>query len=443
MKKLHLVLTLALALGLLVGLTTGAAVSAGYPGQKIQLPSINVEDGWSTWINAQNVGNDDTGAIAFFWGEYSGLCPPNSPGPAAVVCQRIVNNGVWTLRSAIPTQAKAAIIYSVDEDVFDEACREANDAIGDDSAWTQWKAAYQGSGQPLVAVVMRFGPYGSSSSYVGISEALEGEYPYEYYALLLKKEYQGQNAQLSVQNSGEYCVSVLVEYGGITYTQHFEALAPGEALHLKMEDIEEIPTNWLGTAFIRAAQPLGVVVEHANVAPTPTSTATPTPTLTPTPTPTGTSMPTSTPTATPTGTTTTATATSTATATPTVVVATNFDVYIPLVIKDIPTLPVSNLRMSDTSYGPPVTQFPAGTTVVYLLFDYFGMQDDEVRAVVYDQVGSILFEQVEAYTGFGTESIEVAGPEGEAFAEGWYVTSVYSDSSLFPLETVLWYVGSS
>jgi len=154
-------------------------------------------------------------------------------------------------------------------------------------------------------------------------------------------------------------------------------------------------------------------------------------------------MPTSTPTATPTGTTTTATATSTATATPTVVVATNFDVYIPLVIKDIPTLPVSNLRMSDTSYGPPVTQFPAGTTVVYLLFDYFGMQDDEVRAVVYDQVGSILFEQVEAYTGFGTESIEVAGPEGEAFAEGWYVTSVYSDSSLFPLETVLWYVGSS
>jgi len=277
MKKFHVVLTLALALGLLVGLTTGAAVSAAYPGQKIQLPSINVEDGWSTWINAQNVGNDDTGAIAFFWGEYSGLCPPNSPGPAAVVCQRIVNNGVWTLRSVIPTQAKAAIIYSVDKDVFDEACQEAVDAIGDHSAWTQWKAAYQGSGQPLAAVVMRFGPHNSSSSYVGISEALEGEPPYGHYALLLKKEYQGQNAQLSVQNSGQYCVSVLIEYRTsdtcqLVYTQHFEALAPGEALHLKMEDIEEIPPNWLGTAFVRASQPLGVVVEHNNVAPTPTST---------------------------------------------------------------------------------------------------------------------------------------------------------------------------
>jgi len=74
MKKLHLVLTLALALGLLVGLITGTTVSAAlrqaqdtaYPGKKIQIPSINVENGWSTWIHAQNVGDDDTGAIAFF-----------------------------------------------------------------------------------------------------------------------------------------------------------------------------------------------------------------------------------------------------------------------------------------------------------------------------------------------------------------------------------------
>ena len=58
-----------LALGLLVGLTTGATVSAAYPGKKIQLPSINVENGWSTWIHAQTVGNDDTGAVVCFWGE--------------------------------------------------------------------------------------------------------------------------------------------------------------------------------------------------------------------------------------------------------------------------------------------------------------------------------------------------------------------------------------
>ncbi|MBC8248051.1 MAG: hypothetical protein H8E90_00100, partial [Anaerolineales bacterium] len=427
---------------------------------KIQIPSINVEDGWSTWIHAQNVGDDDTGAIVFFWGEYSGLCPSNSPGPAAVACQRIVQHGVWTLRSAIPTEAKAAIIYSVDKDVFEEACQDAVDAIGDDSAWTQWKAAYQGTGQPLAVGVMRFGPNGSSSYYAGISEAMEGEFPYEYYALYLVKEYQGENAELSVQNSGQYCVSVLIEYresdtGRRVHTQHFEALAPGEALHLKMEEIEEIPTDWLGTAFVRAVQPLGVVVEHTNVAPTPTPTATststptPTPTPTSTPTPTGTSMaagtptptPTSTPTATPTGTTTTVTATPTATATPAETVATRLYWYLPLVVKDNSSTPiVNNVYMSDTPYGPPVTQFPSGTTVVYVIFGYSYMQDDEVRIRVYDQMGDILFEQVEAYTGSGTESIEVSGP-GEAFADGWYVTNVYSNSSLFPIETILWEVG--
>jgi len=158
MKKLYLLLTLALALGLLVGLTTGTAVLAAQPGKKIQIPSINVENGWSTWIHAQNVGDDDTGAVVFFWEEYSELCPPNSPGPAAAACRIIVNNGVWTLRSDIPTKAKAAIIYSVDEDVFDEACQEAADAVGDDSAWLQWEDEYQGTGQLLAAVVLRFGP---------------------------------------------------------------------------------------------------------------------------------------------------------------------------------------------------------------------------------------------------------------------------------------------
>ncbi|MCK4451939.1 MAG: hypothetical protein KAX26_15245 [Anaerolineae bacterium] len=165
---------------------------------------------------------------------------------------------------------------------------------------------------------------------------------------------------------------------------------------------------------------------------------------TPTVTSTSTPTPTSTPTATPTGTTTTATPTSTATATPTVIVAANFDVYIPLVIKEpSPEPTVSNLHMSGAPYGPPVTQFPSGTAVVYAVFSYSHMQDDEVRVTVHDQVGSILLEQVETYTGSGMESIEVSGPGGEAFADGWYVTDVYANSSLFPLETVLWDVGDS
>ncbi len=424
MKKRHFVLTLALALGLLVGLTTGTAVSASSSsyGKKIQVPSINVEDGWSTWIHAQNVGDDDTGAIVFFWGEYSGLCPTNSPGPAAHACQRIVHHGVWTLRSAIPAEAKAAIIYSVDKDVFEEACQESGNAVGDTTAWMQWKSQYQGTGQSLAVVAMRFGPNNSYSSYFGISEAMEGTPPYEYYALYLVKDYQGENAQLSIQNSGEYCVSVLIDYresdtGRLTHTQHFEALAPGEALHLKTEDIEEIPPNWYGTAFIRAAQPLGVVVEHINVTPTPTSTPTPTPTptSTPTPTPTGTFVPTPTPSGTPTPTSTstptpTPTATViTATSTPTATITTRL--YLPLLFKGYGLNPaVSNVHMSGTPYGPPSTKFSSGTTAVYVVFSYSDMNGDEIRVRIYDQTGSILFEHVQSYTGAETESVEILGP---------------------------------
>ena len=99
--------------------------------------------------------------------------------------------------------------------------------------------------------------------------------------------------------------------------------------------------------------------------------------------------------------------------------------------------------MSDAPFGLPVTQFPSGTAVVYAAFNYFYMQDDEVRVTVHDQVGSILLEQVETYTGSGMEFIEVSGPGGEALADGWYVTRMYANSGLFPIETVLWYVGSS
>ncbi len=101
------------------------------------------------------------------------------------------------------------------------------------------------------------------------------------------------------------------------------------------------------------------------------------------------------------------------------------------------------MHMSDAPFGLPVTQFPSGTAVVYAAFNYFYMQDDEVRVTVHDQVGSILLEQVETYTGSGMEFIEVSGPGGEALADGWYVTRMYANSGLFPIETVLWYVGSS
>jgi len=88
---------------------------------------------------------------------------------------------------------------------------------------------------------------------------------------------------------------------------------------------------------------------------------------------------------------------------------------------------VTDFRMSDTPYGPPVTQFPSGTTIVYVVFDYVDMQNEEIRVRIYDRVGTILFEQAQSYSGSGTESIEVLGPNGGAFPDGpFYMTNLYS-----------------
>ncbi len=104
---------------------------------------------------------------------------------------------------------------------------------------------------------------------------------------------------------------------------------------------------------------------------------------------------------------------------------------------------ISNAHMSDTPYGPPMAQFPSGTTVVYVVFGYADMQNEEIRVRVYDQLGRILFEQVEAYTGSGTESIAVLGPGGGAFADGWYVTRLYAGSVVFPIVSITWEVGQA
>lgn len=94
-------------------------------GTHVQLPCVDNDDGWSTWIQAQNVGITDSGVIVSFWGDYSGLCPSRDPGPIGHACQFVPENGVWTLKTAIPSAAKSAVAYSVREDKFEAACEKA------------------------------------------------------------------------------------------------------------------------------------------------------------------------------------------------------------------------------------------------------------------------------------------------------------------------------
>ncbi len=99
----------------------------------------------------------------------------------------------------------------------------------------------------------------------------------------------------------------------------------------------------------------------------------------------------------------------------------------------------SNEHMSDAHYGPPVTQFPSGTTVVYVVFDYSDMQNEEITIKVWSPTGEVLFEQAQLYSGTDTESIEIPGPEGEAFPDGRYATNFYRGILIY--KTLVWDVG--
>jgi len=73
--------------------------------------------------------------------------------------------------------------------------------------------------------------------------------------------------------------------------------------------------------------------------------------------------------------------------------------------------------------------------MVYVVFDYSDMQNEVIKVAVYDSIGSALLEQVKAYTGSGTESIEVSGPGGGAFPDGQYSTKFYRGP--FPFKTLI------
>jgi len=245
-------------------------------GARVQLPAVDNEGGWETLIQVQNAGDEDSGAIVFFWGEYSGQCPDNDPGPVGVACMKIPESAVWTLRAQIPNPARSAIVYSVDEDLFGDACEDAADAVGDSSNWKKWEDDYQDTGEPVAVVVQRQGPndYGTviSSAYTGISENMEGSGPpYRYFAPYAMRRYYDLDTQMIIQNSGQRCTSVWLHYqkqGGscsFSHLEHIEQLAPGESVRKRVPEMLGI--MWLGSIYVTANEPLGIVVDQTSFLP--------------------------------------------------------------------------------------------------------------------------------------------------------------------------------
>ena len=243
--------------------------------RRIQLPAVDNEDGWETQIQVQNGGDDDTGVIVFFWGEYSGLCPYSDPGPVGSACKRVLENAVWPLKTqGIPSTAKSAIVYSVDEALFDQACRDAADAVGDTAAWRDWEDEYEGTGEALAVIVQRKGSndHGTmvASAYPGISENnVGGGPPYQYFAPYAMRQYHGLDTEMIIHNSGQGCASIVLNYQKqeddvFSYDEDLE-LAPGESIRRRVPG--SLGAMWLGSIYVEADEPLGIVIDQTSFLP--------------------------------------------------------------------------------------------------------------------------------------------------------------------------------
>jgi len=271
-KKFRLLMVLVLVVGLLGGLMTGSTVSADpTQGKRIQIPRIDMEDlfdsgeDWETRLQIQNLGTADQWVAVTYWGEYSDECPYNSPGPLSTWHkQNVKADGIWTLTP--PADARSAIVCSLASEPTSQP--DLTDSDNCDGV------------AELGVTVDRWGMDNGmiqlASSYVGISDEMEGD-ALKYFAPYVMYTYNDTlDTTISIQNSGELCTSVWIYYkeqGNCEYqvSQHITELAPGEAIRvgpggdLDFPDALTDPGDWLGSAYISANEPLGIIVDQWTV----------------------------------------------------------------------------------------------------------------------------------------------------------------------------------
>jgi hypothetical protein len=253
-KKFRFLMVLVLVTGLFGGMLTASSVSADpVPGVRFQIPRIDLGDpfgtgisDWDTKIQIQNLGPTTVVTVTFY-GPFEGDGAITALGTEV---RTVVAGGVWTLHNVItlnfPT-AESAIVTTADP---------ANDL--------------------LAVTVDRWGtdPFGEfeiSSSYTAIEDLMHGDN--RYFVPYVMYDYHDLDTTLAIQNSGEFTVSVWIYYkqeGNCEYqcSQHIEALAPGEAIRVGPGADADVgfpgcvTVGWLGSVYISAAQPLGIIVDQ-------------------------------------------------------------------------------------------------------------------------------------------------------------------------------------
>ncbi len=278
------------------------------PGRQIHLPILNDignENVCASVVEVQNVGAWPTKAILLVWGPPS-ACPPQCAGPLKVECSGLLAPGTaWHFFDAqLPRRARSGMVFSAppwsvatgpaSSDVFADLLCETllHEVAGNCDGFRRFKKAYHELGvwrsarfafdfgiylgASLSAEVVRKCPGDANpfvfvtSSYVGLSDELLGMMDplygdYTYFAPLVSGGAGGQRSVLYIQNGGLECTSAEIwfqEHGDCVRRKICDVLilAPGETR--SYDATACVPAAWSGSAWIRASQPLSVVVDQ-------------------------------------------------------------------------------------------------------------------------------------------------------------------------------------
>ena len=278
---------------------------------RLQLPVLDTEM-CESWVQVQNVGHRDTKAALVVWGE-AGACPPQAAGPLKVECSGLLRPGAaWSFAAGqLPAGAKSAVVYSLNAvdrvpnlegnlRPFDQVACDAmfRWLVGDYNQWAAFDDAYRlrevyrspfdGSGlhqveldfgatpgEPIAVSVNRSCPdpvdpnLRINAAYTGISSDMVGARDpragaYSFFAPLVFAGQNGMNSSICIQNSGTECTSLEIWFKAQdnclrAILADVLSLAPGETICFDPNTV--VGPDWLGSAWIRSTQPLGIVVD--------------------------------------------------------------------------------------------------------------------------------------------------------------------------------------
>lgn len=280
----------ALAVGMVVGVRTAVA-DEGWDAACIpryQVPALNEAGGQTAsrfFVEVQNVGTDTARAVLVLFGG-SEYCEPQAPGPIKVECSGLLEPGAaWHFSSnLLPATARSGIVYAVPpeaagicQELQEQVVSDLQEFLDFDTAFREgldWAGFHLAGGSPLAVEVQRTvevvtGDGLMTASYTGVAPWEEGEADpvfggYSYYTPMVYAGYEGRNSFLYIQNSGDSCTSVELWFKRQddclrSYVCSVLQLAPGETATVDAAGC--IGGPWQGSAWIRASQPLGVVVD--------------------------------------------------------------------------------------------------------------------------------------------------------------------------------------